>query len=112
MSVTALTKNWVDVCALEDIPSQGSRIVKAGDNCLALFRTTENEVYALDDKCPHKQGPLSQGMVHGAFVTCPLQSWVFSMETGEAQGADEGKVKTTPTKVEDGRVFLQFISAE
>ena len=112
MTVTALTKNWVDVCALGDIPSQGSRIVKAGDKCLVLFRTTDNEVYALDDKCPHKGGPLSQGMVHGNSVTCPLHSWVFSLETGEAQGADDGKVKTTPAKIEDGRVLLQFIASQ
>lgn len=106
-----ITTQWIDVCALDDIPSQGSRIVKTPKGCLALFRTTDNEVYALNDKCPHKGGPLSQGMVHGKFVTCPLHSWVFSLETGQAQGADDGKVKITPVRITDGRVELQLTSA-
>ena len=62
---------WVDVCALDDVPLQGSRMVKTNEGCLALFRTTAEEVYALDDKCPHKAGPLSQGMVAGNTITCP-----------------------------------------
>jgi len=99
---------WIDVCAETDIPSQGSRIVKTPSGCLALFRTLAGEVYALDDKCPHKGDPLSQGMVHDKFVTCPLHSWVFSLETGEAQGADEGRVVTTPVRLNAGRVEIQF----
>jgi len=98
--------DWVDVCSLLDIPSQGSRIVKTPEGCLALFKTTAGEVFALNDECPHKQGPLSQGMVHDKFVTCPLHSWVFSLETGEAQGADVGRVETKPVRVKDGRVEL------
>ena len=108
--MSAQTENWVDVCAAEDIPAQGSRIVKTPDGCLALFKTTTGEVFALNDKCPHKQGPLSQGIVHDKFVTCPLHSWVFSLETGEAQGADEGKVKTHSVRVVDGRVELALTS--
>jgi nitrite reductase (NADH) small subunit len=97
---------WVDICALDEVPRQGSRIVKTSNGCLALFKTATDDVYALDDKCPHKQGPLSQGIVHGDFVTCPLHSWVFSLATGEAQGADVGLVATTPTRIVDGRVEL------
>jgi len=106
--MSAHVENWVDVCAVEDIPSQGSRIVKTPEGCLALFKTAEGEVFALDDKCPHKQGPLSQGMVHDKFVTCPLHSWVFSLETGEAQGADEGRVETTPVRIEGGQVQIEL----
>ena len=103
--------DWVDVCGLEDIPLQGSRIVKTPSGCLALFKTAAEEVFALNDKCPHKQGPLSQGMVHDKFVTCPLHSWVFSLETGEAQGADVGRVETTPVRIVDGRVELGLTDA-
>ena len=107
--MSALTKDWVDVCDAADIPFQGSRIVKTpAGKCLALFKTAEGEVFALDDKCAHKDGPLSQGMVHDKFVTCPLHSWIFSLETGQAQGADEGAVKTTPVRIEAGRVQLQL----
>jgi len=101
-------KNWVDLCAVEDIPLQGSRIVKSPAGCLALFRTTSDEVFALDDKCPHKGGPLSQGIVHDKFVTCPLHSWVISLETGEAQGADQGRVPTTPVRTQNGRIEIQL----
>jgi len=100
--------SWVDVCALDDVPVQGSRIVKTNEGCLALFRTTAEEVYALDDSCPHKAGPLSQGMVAGNTITCPLHNWVFSMETGEALGADEGRVQTTPARIQNGRVELNL----
>ncbi len=110
--MSALKPKWIDVCALEDVPAQGSRIVKTPRGCLALFRTMEDEVFALDDRCPHKQGPLSQGMVHDKFVTCPLHSWVFSLETGEAQGADVGKVKTTPVRLVKSRVEIQLLAAD
>lgn len=99
---------WFEVCELDEIPSQGSRIVKTEAGCIALFRTVENEVYALDDSCPHKQGPLSQGIVHGKSVTCPLHGWIFDLETGKAQGADEGSVKTSPVRVENGTVQIQL----
>ncbi len=101
---------WIDVCAVDDIPAQGSRIVKTAKGCLALFKTSAGEVYALNDKCPHKQGPLSQGIVHDKFVTCPLHSWVFSLETGEAQGADIGKVETRPVRIVGNRVELALKS--
>ena len=108
--MTDQTPIWTDICDVSDIPSQGSRIVKTPFGCLALFKTISGEVFALDDKCPHKGGPLSQGMVHDKFVTCPLHSWVFSLETGEAQGADEGRVATMPVRVSAGRVEIQFLA--
>ncbi|PKP74722.1 MAG: nitrite reductase (NAD(P)H) small subunit [Alphaproteobacteria bacterium HGW-Alphaproteobacteria-6] len=97
---------WIDVGALEDLPRQGARLVKTTAGCVALFRTVADRVFALDDRCPHKGGPLSEGIVHGDQVTCPLHAWVFSLETGMAQGADEGAVRTFAVKVEAGRVLL------
>ena len=60
----------------------------------------------MEDHCPHRGGPLSQGIVHGAAVTCPLHNWVISLETGKALGADEGAVRTIPVKVEGERLFI------
>ena len=97
---------WVDVGALTDIPLRGSRVVKAGSRCIALFRTADSEVFALDDKCPHKGGPLSQGIVHGRAVTCPLHNWVIDLGTGRAQGADEGQTRTVPVMIKDGRLLI------
>ena len=98
--------NWIDIGALADIPAQGARVVKTAAGCVAVFRTAEDRVFAIDDACPHKGGPLSEGIVHGNAVTCPLHAWVFSLETGMAQGADEGAVQSYPARVEAGRILL------
>jgi nitrite reductase (NADH) small subunit len=98
--------NWVDIGALTDVPVRGARLVKTDAGCLAVFRTAENKAYAINDRCPHKGGPLSQGIVHGNTVTCPLHNWVISLETGEAQGADKGRVKTVPLQITNGRILL------
>ena len=98
--------DWIDIGALDDIPRRGARVVKTREGCIALFRTAEDDVFAIDDACPHKAGPLSDGIVHGRSVTCPLHNWVISLETGEARGADEGSVRTFPAKVEDGRILI------
>ena len=97
--------SWIDLGAITDIPLRGARIVKTELGCVAVFRTDDNEVFATSDRCPHKGGPLSEGIVHGRKVTCPLHNWVFSLETGEAQGADDGQIATFPTRILDGRVM-------
>lgn len=98
--------NFIDIGALEDIPQQGARVVKTANGCIAVFRTASDKVYAIDDKCPHKAGPLSNGIQHGDSVTCPLHNWVFDLNTGEAQGVDEGRVRTYPVRVDAGRILI------
>ena len=98
--------SWVDIGTLDDIPVRGARVVKTPLGCVAIFRTTDDEVYALDDACPHKGGPLSEGIVHGKSITCPLHNRVYSFETGEAQGSDPEVVATYAVKIEDGRLLL------
>ncbi|MDQ7260981.1 nitrite reductase small subunit NirD [Paracoccus sp. PS-1] len=97
---------FIDIGALEDIPRQGARVIRTAQGCVAVFRTLDDRVFALDDRCPHKGGPLSEGIVHGDRVTCPLHNWVFDMNSGAAQGADEGAVRTWPVRVEQGRVLI------
>ena len=97
---------WIEIGALDDIPARGARCVTIPQGRIGVFRTADNRVYALEDYCPHRGGPLSQGIVHGASVTCPLHNWVFSLETGEAQGQDEGAVRTIPVRIVDGRLSL------
>ncbi len=104
--MSSLMPRWVDIGALEAIPVRGARVVRSPAGCIAVFRTAESEVYAIDDACPHKAGPLSQGIVHDKAVTCPLHNWVISLETGTAQGADQGKVRTYALKIEAGRILL------
>ena len=97
---------FIDIGALEDIPAQGARVVKTVEGCVAIFRTSDDRIFALEDRCPHKGGPLSEGMVHGDRVTCPLHNWVFDMNTGQAQGADNGEVRTYPIRVQNGRILI------
>lgn len=98
--------SWIDIGALDDVPKRGARVIKTAKGCVAVFRTGDDEVFAMNDSCPHKGGPLSEGIVHGHSVTCPLHNWVFSLETGMAQGADEGQVETYALQVENGRILL------
>ncbi|MCT8997159.1 nitrite reductase small subunit NirD [Chelativorans intermedius] len=98
--------DWVEIGRLDDIPRRGARCVETPLGRVAVFRTASDEVYAIEDRCPHRGGPLSQGIVHGAEVTCPLHNWVFSLETGLAQGADEGVVRTFALKREGERIFM------
>ncbi len=98
--------HWIDIAALTDIPPRGARVVKTRHGCVAIFRTHDDRVFALDDACPHKNGALSEGLVHDASVTCPLHGWVIDLKTGLAKGADEGEVKTYALKLENGRILL------
>jgi nitrite reductase [NAD(P)H] small subunit len=102
----AVAERFVDVGALDDIPELGARIVRVPNGCVAIFRGYSNRVFALDDRCPHKGGPLSQGIVHGASVTCPLHNLVIDLETGAALGVDGGHVRRFEIHVENGRLLL------
>ncbi len=97
---------WVDIGALDSIPLRGARVVKTPAGCIAVFRTARDEAFAIEDRCPHKNGPLSNGIVHDNAVTCPLHNWVISLETGKAQGADQGDVRKFALKIDNGRVLL------
>lgn len=102
---------FIDVGALDDIPVQGARKVKTPAGCVGLFRTAAGQVHALSNACPHKGGPLTEGIIHDGFVTCPLHNLVLSLSTGEAQGPDAGRVTVYPVKVVDGRVLLSITAS-
>jgi nitrite reductase (NADH) small subunit len=100
--------SWTEIGQLADIPSKGSRVLETPDGDVAIFRTAGDEVFALYDQCPHKKGPLSQGIVYDKRVACPLHNWVIDMESGEATGPDEGCTRTFETKVENGVVYISL----
>ncbi|MCX4192744.1 nitrite reductase small subunit NirD [Methylophaga sp. OBS1] len=100
--------NWTEVGPLADIPNKGSRVLVTKDGDVAVFRTAGDEVFALYDQCPHKAGPLSQGIVYDKRVACPLHNWVIDMESGEATGPDEGCTRTFETKIENGVVYISL----
>ena len=98
---------WKKICLVTDIPVLGSRRVarRAGMD-VAVFRNDEDQVFALLDRCPHKGGPLSQGIVFGTSVACPLHNWTIDMQGGCAKGPDHGCTPKFNCKVEAGVVFL------
>jgi nitrite reductase (NADH) small subunit len=98
---------WVPVCTVEDIPMLGARRVERERGMsVALFRTAADRVHALLDRCPHKGGPLSQGIVAGEGVACPLHGWTIGLADGRARAPDEGCTPTFECRVEDGVVML------
>lgn len=102
---------WIKIGSINDIPRRGARCVTTPRGRIAIFRTADDGVFAIDDRCPHKGGPLSEGIVHGTSVTCPLHNWVFSLDTGKALGADEGAVRTVPIRIDGERLFIGLDSA-
>jgi nitrite reductase (NADH) small subunit len=101
--------NWKDICAVGDIPVLGSRRIAREKGCaVAVFRNSEDKVFALLDRCPHKGGPLSQGIVFGESVACPLHNWTIGLDDGCAKAPDEGCTTKFKVNVEAGRVFLDI----
>jgi nitrite reductase (NADH) small subunit len=98
---------WVDICALDDVPAPGARRVKIGTRTVALLRPNGERVFALEDRCPHKGGPLSEGIVSHDHVACPLHGRCIELATGRMIAPDEGETPTFEVRVQEGRILLQ-----
>ncbi len=99
---------WHPVCQVEEIPQFGGRTVRAGQTEIAIFRLGDGRIRAVDNRCPHKQGPLAEGIVSGDTIICPMHARKISLESGEVLPPDSGCVKTYPAKVEGGQILLQL----
>lgn len=100
--------DWIEVGKLNDIPKLGARVVNAPEGDIAVFRTADDKVFALADKCPHKGGQLSQGLVMGTKVACPLHDWKIELDAGTAVAPDEGCAATYPIKLEGEMIFISL----
>lgn len=99
---------WTPVCRVEDIPVLGARRVSRAQGMdVAVFRNDKDEIFALLDRCPHKGGPLSQGIVFGTSVACPLHNWTIGLCDGQAAAPDEGCTPHFAVRVQDGTVSLK-----
>lgn len=107
-----MSENWIEVGKLEEIPPSGARIVETDKGDIAVFRAADDEVFALRDKCPHKGGPLSQGIVSGKRVACPLHDWKIHLDSGEAVAPDVGCAATYPVKMEGDIIMLSLTPDE
>ena len=97
---------WHEIGLISDIPRLGARVIETPHGEVAVFRSADDQVFALRDRCPHKGGPLSQGIVHGKRVTCPLHNWVVELESGQAVAPDEGCTRRYPVRLDGERVLL------
>lgn len=105
-----MSNQWKVICKVSDIPVLGSRVVNRADKPnVAIFRNSEDKVFALLDRCPHKGGPLSQGIVFGERVACPLHNWSIGLDSGCAAAPDEGCTQKFSVKVEGGDVYLDLV---
>jgi nitrite reductase (NADH) small subunit len=102
--------HWVLVGTLDSIPPRGARRLCTKAGPVAVFRTADDEVLALVDRCPHKGGPLSEGIVSGRTVACPLHNWVINLGTGRACEPDDGSTPSIPVKIEDGMIFAALVA--
>ena len=102
--------NWIEIGHMDEIPRLGARVVKAPQGNIAIFRNSDDEIFALGDKCPHRGGPLSEGMVSGRTVTCPLHNWKIQLDSGIAAAPDEGCTNTYPVKIEGTLIYLELKS--
>ncbi|WP_341891983.1 nitrite reductase small subunit NirD [Variovorax sp. YR752] len=100
---------WKSICSVDEIPVLGARrVTRANGPEVAVFRNAEDKVFALLDRCPHKGGPLSQGIVFGESVACPLHNWTIGLADGCAKAPDEGCTPRFSVKVENGQVSLDL----
>ncbi|MEN9330153.1 MAG: nitrite reductase [Pseudomonadota bacterium] len=99
--------NWIPICRVDDIPVLGARrVARAQGAEVAVFRTSNDKVFAVLDRCPHKGGPLSQGIVFGESVACPLHNWTIDLGSGCAKAPDEGCAQRFAVQVDNGQVAL------
>jgi nitrite reductase (NADH) small subunit len=111
-NIAEARQSWLNIGKLNDIPQLGARVVTTSEGDIAVFRTADDEVFALKDSCPHKGGPLSQGIVHGKRVTCPLHDWKIHLDSGDAVAPDEGCAASFPVRLEGDAVFLSLLPNE
>lgn len=97
---------WIEIGSLDQIPRLGARTVDTAQGQVAVFRAGDDTVFALLNRCPHKNGPLSEGIVAGYTVACPLHNWVIDLSDGQAKAPDEGCVRNFPVKTERGLLWL------
>ncbi len=96
----------IQVANVRDLPEKIGKSMKIGNFDLALFKLSNGDIRAVENKCPHKGGMLSQGLVSGDYVFCPLHDWKICMKDGEAQAPDQGCVKTFKVEIQDKNVYV------
>lgn len=99
---------WIKITETENIPSMGSRVVQYGDIEIAIFKTRDGSIFAINNQCPHKKGKLSEGLVHGTNVTCPMHNWDIDLKNGQALGNDSGCTNVYESKIQNNILYINL----
>ena len=103
-----ITENPIRVCGLDELPIGLGRAFQIADRVIAIFRTRKGKIFAVDNRCPHKNGPLAEGMLAGDAIVCPLHAFRYEMPGGECDQPGACAVKTYPTELRDNDVYVHF----
>lgn len=106
MMTTHSEPHWIQIGPIDEIPRLGARVLHHLGGDIAIFRTADDGIFALGNRCPHRGGPLSEGIVYGQTVACPLHNWCMDLANGRAKAPDEGQVPTFATRIEQGQVWV------
>ncbi|MDX8376786.1 MAG: nitrite reductase small subunit NirD [Mariprofundales bacterium] len=106
--ISSSKQKWHIICNLDEIPQSGGRTVNAGNLSIAIFRLSDNSVKAIENRCPHKNGPLAEGVISSGYVLCPLHNWRINLDSGEVAAPESGCVTRFLVKVEEGKVLLSL----
>lgn len=106
-------KKWVKVTRFENIPLREGRSITVDDREIAIFRLGD-KLFAIDNRCPHKGGPLAEGIVSGSKVVCPLHAWKIDLDSGNVAGqsGEESCVTTYPIRVQDGIIEIELLAQD
>ena len=101
------TPRWVRIASTESVPPREGRAVRVGEHEIALFNLG-NRFLAVDNRCPHRGGPLADGIVAGGAIVCPLHAWKVCLESGTVQRPADAAacIRTYPAKVESDIVWI------
>jgi len=99
---------WIKITETENIPSMGSRVVQYGEIEIAVFKTRDGSIFAINNQCPHKKGKLSEGLVHGTNVTCPMHNWDIDLKNGQALGNDSGCTNIYESKIQNNILYINL----
>lgn len=106
-SLPAEEASWVALGAVEQIGLGQGRCFRIGALQLAIFRLRSGEVYALDAACPHRGGPLADGLIGGQTVICPLHGYRFSLSDGRSLDG-EFNTNSYPVEIRDGGLYVKL----
>jgi nitrite reductase (NADH) small subunit len=112
--MTTACANWKNIGPVGNIPLTGARrlCLKSQGRPVAVFRTGDGEIFALVDECPHKKGPLSEGIIAGKTVTCPLHNWVIGLDDGQAVAPDTGAAAPLSVRIVGGDIYIHLPELE